>query len=98
MNILHKTEELSRFENELFLLYSIIAKNSKNIYIYIYIVLKNVSDTILVYNLWAPSNSCSSYLNIKYSMSRLNILIVYNAPLACRSTEAKSKPRNLVKE
>ena len=36
MNLLHKTEELSRFENELFLLYSIIAKNSKNIYIYIY--------------------------------------------------------------
>jgi hypothetical protein len=27
MNLLHKTEELSRFENEL---YSIIAKNSKN--------------------------------------------------------------------
>jgi hypothetical protein len=25
MNLLHKTEELSRFENELFLLYSIIA-------------------------------------------------------------------------
>jgi hypothetical protein len=32
MNLLHKTEELSRFENEIFLLYSIIiAKNSKNI-------------------------------------------------------------------
>ena len=26
MNLLHETEELSRFENELFLLYSIIAK------------------------------------------------------------------------
>jgi hypothetical protein len=99
MNLLHKTEELSRFENELFLLYS-IDYNSKKFqkYLYIYIVLKNVSDTILVYNLWAPSNSCSSYLNTKYSMSRLNILIVYNAPLACRSTEAKSKPRNLAKE
>jgi hypothetical protein len=31
MNLLDKTEELSRFESELFLLYSIIAKNSKNI-------------------------------------------------------------------
>jgi hypothetical protein len=30
MNLFRKTEELSRFENELFLLYSIIMYNSKN--------------------------------------------------------------------